>query len=309
MTVIYSGDQGLIIQELRKILGNDFSLYDKIIYESPNQMTKLLHSQAMFETSEKKIIFLGCNFLSNQNDANLAEDLFSVLLLNRHLKVFLTIEQDKLLTKPKLVSDFLSKVNVISIPKLNNYTMQNCIAINLANENISLNFDQLTLLASRLLPNAMVIENEIAKLKLFKKSEISNALLQNLFFEYNNNSIFKLVEYVILKKTSAAIDLFDNLVPIRYLPSEVLQIMASQILKIIFVFRSIPLKLNQSEITKKLGISIYQFNSIKKICEHTSIKILERFLNVILLLDIKIKKLDIDSQNSVRLFLSRGILR
>ncbi len=266
----------------------------------------MLHSQNLFEDTEKKIIVYGCTFLANVTEANASEDLFSILKLNTSLKVFLTVENEKL-AKTKVLTDFIKNVNVISIPKLTSYSMQGNIVTLLANEGINLSYENLALLVARVLPNALVIQNEIAKLKLFKPKELTKELIDGLTFEYNNDSIFKLMEYVLLQKTDATAKLYHALVPDRYSPIDILQILATQIIKLIMVYRALSQKINDTIITKSLGLSIFQLKNMRKLCMNTSAAKLEKFLNGIISTDIKIKKYSIEQYNSVRFFLLKGL--
>ncbi|WP_027123883.1 DNA polymerase III subunit delta [Mycoplasmoides pirum] len=306
MTIIYSTDEGLINYKLKEILKEKYSTYKKIIYKSPNQLIDLLHANNMFdESNEKLYIVKGCDFLIDENSLKIAYDLISALKLNTKLDVYLTVESNKLLNKDKSLNEFLNLVKIIEIPKLNLKTFKNIIINFLDKNKINLTFDQINLLLSRIPQNAKILENELNKFLLFPPNEISNELLNNLITEYENDSIFKLVEYILTQKINEAILLFDSLILHQYTSLEILQIMASQVLKIIMIKLAIDNKLNDELIIKDLEISFFQLNQIKKISSLLSIKHLENFLNGILSIDVMMKRLNMD-YNVLRFFICKG---
>lgn len=306
MTIIHSVDQGLINLQLRKILGKDYKNYQKYLYHSERQIGGLLNASNLFEIQEKKIIFLSCSFLANQKEAVDAENLFAILKNNINAKIFLTVESEKL-AKTKALDQLLGKVQLIDLPKISNYKMQTVFLEMLSNENYNLSYDQLSIMSSRMIPNALIMQNEINKLKLFNRSELSNELLNDLVFDYNNESIFKLLELVIKQKKIAVAKLYDHLVADQYSPQEILQILAPQLLKLIFVYKGLISKLTDGEIIKSLSLTNYLLKNMKQLCMHTSSIKLDNFLSGIMNIDIKIKKHAIEPVNSVRLFLIKGV--
>lgn len=307
MTIIHSADQGLIIQELKNILGDEFVNYEVIIYKGVDQLVDLLHGDGMFEPKQKRYIVLNCGFLSDADQADEANYLFATFKQNRLPDVYLTVESEKLLTKSKEVNELVSNCNVINIPRLTNYNMQNLVNKLLESNDIKLSLSQLNMLFGRLVPNALVIANEIDKLKCFKNDELTDSLISDLIFEYNNDSIFKLVELLITRNEVATIRLYDSLIDHLYAPLEILQIMAAQVLKLIMMAKCLHSGMKQNEIIKVLGISNFHFYAQKKICSSVSLTRLEKILSGILKLDIKIKTFNLDDKSAIRFFLAKNL--
>ncbi len=307
MTVIYSGDQGLINHRLRQMLGDALGGYRVRSYKSPNQLFDLLHANSMFETeSEKRYVINNCDFLSSESEAKIAGDLISALKQNADLKVFLTVESDRLLFKNELIGGFLREVEVIEVPRLTVATFKALINDFFARHKVSLSFEQLNLLLSRIPQNALILESELKKLLLFSPEEITTQLLDDLITEYDNASIFKLIEYVAAGQREAAVGLFDSLVNRPHGAIEIAQFMAAQVLRLVMVKWALGKNYRDQEICRDMGLSPFQLGQTKKILNLLSLKDLEFFLNGILSIDIKMKRLNLDS-NVLRLFVSKGI--
>ncbi|WP_033160257.1 DNA polymerase III subunit delta [Mycoplasmoides alvi] len=304
MTIIYSEDQGLINHKINSLVKNNLDNYEVFMYKTPNQLIDLLHAKSLFLEKEKHFIIHGCSFLSDENECKIAFDLFRVLEMNQNLDVFLTINSPKLLSNAN-IKKIKELFEVIEIPKLNSRSFHNLAISLLKEKKINLSFDQINNLLSKIPQDAQILNNEIDKLRYFTKDEISDELIENLIFEYSNVSIFKMVEYILTEKIDSAIKLLDALVPQFFSYIELLQIMASQVLKLIMISWSLNKKIDDATISKSLDISSYQFREMKKICRIKGIKELDFFLNSILTLDIKLKMFSIDP-NSIRLFIVKG---
>lgn len=308
MTIINSIDSGLIFQKLKSILNDDYEKYEIISYHSVDKLIDYLHAKSMFDIIEKRYIFTGCTFLIDEKEISTCETLFKVLKMNHELDIFLTVEADKILIKHPMIKELFGFVKFINIPKLTNYNMQNIIITILKEKKVHLSQKNINKLLSCLIPNALIIENEINKLKFFKSSELTDELIDDLIFEYNNDSVFKLVEYILNKQISLAIKLFHNLIPQLYSPIEILQIMSAQVLKLILFTLAVNQKMSDNDIMQQLGLNFFQFNQNKKICSMTNMKSLTKFLNDILTLDKKIKKYDMNGKNNLLLFISKKII-
>ena len=304
MLIIYSEDQGLIENKIKELTKSKFSDYETFFYKTPNQIIDLLHANSMFDPKEKHYIIHECTFLSLESEAKMAFDLFRILEFNKDMDVFLTVNSPKLLTH-EYVNNLFNFVKVIEIPKLNTRTFHNLVINSLRIKEINLSFDQTNILFSRIPQNALILNNEINKLSYHKSEELSDTLISDLVFEYNNLSIFKIIEYIFTNNIVSAINLLDFLVPQYYSYIEILQIMATQVLKLIMVSWALNQKISDNIISKSLSIGIYQLSQMKKICKTKSIKELETFLNSILSIDVKLKMFNTDP-NCVRLFIAKG---
>lgn len=308
MTIIHSLDPTLISRYLQQKLGKQFAEYQHEMYRDPGQLAQKIGSTSLFAQTNAptKMIVHNCTFLSDSSEANKALTLFDVLITENKAPVYLLVTAEKLLTKHAEVAKLLPLVNVVYLPKLTDYNMHELAEQMLNEADIKLSPEAFAHFCARMVPDAGVLEHEVAKLKLFSPAERTPQLLDDLICDYGNASVFKLLEYALVNQTTKLCNLYDRLVPQSLRPFDVLYILCGQLLNVAFASRTNP-KAPIHVSAQALGVSPYALRASLRLSSLLRPKQLDQALENALNLDLRIKNYNLDEFNSIRLFLCRRL--
>lgn len=287
----------------------------KIIYGSSYDVAK---SYACFFTNNLKF---KQKFDFNENYDQILSSVNQIRLLDDELKVNYLINHANFLTdKTKKVTDFIQsllgvKDEIICILAARNLSSFNPLLQNnkkvefikasklndkdkfkLVNDLLKtypINFDCETTKTSfidALANDSYAIINEVIKASNYSlDNEFDTKCINNLVTQNANNTIFDLVNFILMNQKSKALDLFDNLVKRKIQFITCIQVMATQLFNLklqkmyLIKYKSI------HHAQEVLGISSYLIMMNLKILNNTSLAKIERLLKSLLLLDYNIK--------------------
>lgn len=138
--------------------------------------------------------------------------------------------------------------------------------------------------------DSYAIINEVIKASNYSlDNELDIKCINNLVTQNANNTIFDLVNFILMDQKSKALDLFDNLMKRKIQSITCIQVMAAQLFNLklqkmyLMKYKSI------YHVQEVLGINSYLIMMNLKILNNTSLTKIEKLLKSLLLLDYNIK--------------------
>lgn len=259
----------------------DFNENYEQILSSVNQIslldneskTNYLINHASFLTDKTK---KATDFIKNLLSA---KDEIICILAARNLNSFNTLLQNN------------KKVEFIKASKLNDKDKFKLVD-NLL-KTYPINFDCETTKTSfiNVLANdSYLIINEVIKASNYSLgTEFDTKCIDNLITQNTNNTIYDLVNFMLMNQKSAALDLFDNLLKRKILPIACIQVMATQLFNLKLQKMCLSKYKNIYNAQEVLGINSYLIMMNLKILNSISLTKIEKLLKSLLLLDYNIK--------------------
>ncbi|MBQ6280369.1 MAG: hypothetical protein IJK72_02845 [Mycoplasma sp.] len=135
-----------------------------------------------------------------------------------------------------------------------------------------------------------LIINEVIKASNYSlDNEFDTNSINNLITQNTNNSVFDLINFILLNEKSKALDLFDNLMKRKTQPITCIQVMATQLFNLKLQKMYLMKYKNIYHVQEVLGINSYLIMMNLKILNNTSLSKIEKLLKSLLLLDYNIK--------------------
>ena len=287
----------------------------KIIYGNSYDVAK---SYACFFTNNLKF---KQKFDFNENYEQILSSVNQIRLLDDESKVNYLINHANFLTdKTKKVTEFIQnllcvkdeiicilaarnlssfnpllqnnkKVEFIKASKLND--KDKFKLVNHLLKTYSINFDCETTKTSfidALANDSYAIINEVIKASNYSlDNEFDTKCINNLVTQNANNTIFNLVDFILMNQKSKALDLFDNLMKRKIQPITCIQVMAAQLFNLKLQKIYLMKYKNIHHVQEVLGINSYLIMVNLKILNSTSLTKIEKLLKSLLLLDYNIK--------------------
>lgn len=135
-----------------------------------------------------------------------------------------------------------------------------------------------------------LIINEVIKASNYSlDNEFDTNSINNLITQNTNNSVFDLINFILLNEKSKALDLFGNLMKRKTQPITYIQVMATQLFNLKLQKMYLMKYKNIYHVQEVLGINSYLIMMNLKILNNTSLSKIEKLLKSLLLLDYNIK--------------------
>lgn len=136
-----------------------------------------------------------------------------------------------------------------------------------------------------------LIKNEVQKASNYSlDNEFNSQVIDKLINKNANNSIFDLINFILLNKKTEALNLLSNLLKKKIQPIVCIQIMASQLFNL--KLQKMYLSKNNNNIysaNNSLGVNPYKIMMNEKILNNTTLTKIKKLLESLLLLDYNIK--------------------
>lgn len=254
--------------------------YDQIL-SSVNQIS-LLDDESKFN-----YLINHANFLTNKSkkSTDFIQNLLGVkdeiicILAARNLNSFNPLLQNN------------KKVEFVKASKLNN--KDKFKLINNLLKTYPINFDCETTKTSfidALSNDPYSIINEVIKASNYSlDNEFDTKCINNLITQNANNTVFDLINFILMSQKSKALDLFDNLMKRKIPPIICIQVMAKQLFDLKLQKMYLTKYKNIYHVQEVLGISSYLIMMNLKILNNISLSKIEKMLESLLLLDYNIK--------------------
>lgn len=271
-----------VINNLRFKQKFDFDDNYEQILSSINQISLLddgnkvnyLIDHATFLTNKTKIATEFIKDLLNANDEIIcihvarSKDSFNPLLINNKNVEFIKATKLSDKDKFKLVNDLLKTY-----------------PINFDSEATKIGF------VNALANDPYLIINEVQKASNYSlNNEFNVQTIKDLVAQNTNNTIFDLVNFILLNKKQEALKLFDNLLKKKVQPVTCIQVMGTQLFDL--KLQKIYLEINNNNIynaQKVLGINQYRIMANWKILNNITLSKIKKLLNSLILLEYNIK--------------------
>jgi DNA polymerase-3 subunit delta len=135
-----------------------------------------------------------------------------------------------------------------------------------------------------------MIENELNKLILATDHKIiTKSILEKAISSSTELNIFKLTTYLLLRNKELLINLYDNLITLKYQPVELIQIMASQLFNLKLLKQATLEHYSQTDIENGLKITKFMQFANRDILSKVTINQLDQVINELTLLDYNVK--------------------
>ncbi|MDR0985441.1 MAG: hypothetical protein LBL60_00650 [Mycoplasmataceae bacterium] len=300
ITVIYSDDKLVLDYEIHKINSLEQLPIKNIYFDNNhNQVLDDLLQTDLFN-NKKIYIIHDADFLNQkkQDDIKLCQQINKI-----DEEIFLTLQTKKVPISNKDMNNFVFK-------KINKFTekskttlisqLMDINNIKFANQNVRDSFEH------SLSNNPFLIENEFNKLLVnLKTNIIDKDDIKNIFDNSSEINIMDLLQQLLLKNKSSVLNIYDNLIKTKWQPTEIIQIISSQLFNLKLLKMANNNHLSQSMINDQLKITPYiQFKNLP-IIKTTTIDNIDQLLNDLYQLDYNIKRSLIDPFDGLKLLITK----
>jgi DNA polymerase III delta subunit len=244
MTIRYSTDSDLIQFEIKKYRknGNDFKIIDTNKL-SDEEVLGFVEQTSIFE-EEKTKIFINADFLNKKDKKSFVEKLLklndnSIFLLDIGEKGKL---QDFLIEKAKKIDSFSTKnINELinNILKEHDANFDNDTSLNYFIESVE--------------NNPFSIETELNKLINFNK-EITKHNIMALVRSKTEESIFNLLNFILLNNYNLALNTLDSLITNKFTIIEIITIISPQLITLKIIKMALEKKMSSYQMQNELSI-------------------------------------------------------
>ncbi len=310
--LLYGPERHLIKQKIDEITEEFFDKSNKNVVKfdmleaSIDDALEDLRTISIFE-EKKAIICENCYFLTAiSSQSNVEQDVKMLLkVINAELDniLILTVNEDKLDDRKKVVKELKSKTNVICFSKLKKDELKKYINNSFSKDNYKIDDYCVNLLLEIVGEDLDFIVNEIEKLKIckFEEREIFEEDIENLCSKKINDNIFDLVDAVITRDTERALGLYEDLLIVNEEPIKMIAVIANQF-RLAYQTKSMSRDgYSEFEISKHLEVHPYRVKLANE--TRTDESVLLYYLEKLADLDLKIKTGEVDRNIAFEMFL------
>lgn len=308
--LIYGAERHLIEKKIDEIVNSFFCDNDKNIIKydmlevNIDDAIEDLRTVSLFE--DKKIIVCeNCYFLTAAKSNN-EQDLKMLLkIMDSEIDniLILTVNEEKLDERKKIVKELKNKSNVICYSKLKKDELRDYINDSFSKDKYKIEDYCVNLMIDIIGEDLDFIVNEIEKLKLckFDEKEILEEDIENLCSKKLNDNIFDLVDAVISRDIERSLGLYEDLLVINEEPIKMIAVIANQF-RLAYQTKSMSKDgYNEYEISKHLEVHPYRVKLANEI--RTDESVLLYYLEKLADLDLKIKTGEVDRNIAFEMFL------
>ncbi len=307
MQIYYGDDQALIINKIKVALKAKDQ--EKIFFQQFNGDTVNLLSNLMqinIFGDELFYVISNCNFLVKLSEQKLYQSLIDELIKINPENLIMVANGAKLLSNAK-IKLLLATVKLIPVPALTNRNMKTYIKEELKKQAITLPAELIENINQKLIPNALIIENEINKLSNYEPQQLDADLIDRVIANYADDNIFKLTQYYLNNNFDKLFTLFYQMRLDNYDPINMIAMMAKQIYDLYLIKIGLNQHLSNNTIAQQLGVQPFIINMNKPLLINYDIEKLKEILKKIYLLDINIKSGIIMNDIAIKMFLIEKI--
>lgn len=295
--ILIGNDYGLLKQEVNKII-NQHQNYEILKFDGILGFNDAFNDslqENLFNIDKLYLIYNSELFSSLDNFKDSQKKLTKLLESNAH---FVFLESNKKLSAAKEVQEFLKKVKVSEVNSLTSKTMNAYIIEYVKKISISISLELVNYLSLKLIPNALIVGQELDKLKNYKN--ISKEIIDEVICDYDDSNIFKLIDYLFTKQVDKALTLYDQLLESKVEINTIIAALAQQIYQLFLIKKLYLKKINPSMIAKELGLAPFIISNAIQLINNQSLNKIKYILNGLYDLDIKIKKNSVDKKIALR---------
>ncbi len=262
------------------------------IYDELNQLSLFNQQDAIF--------IYDSTFLLDKDEK--VSELIN-FLANYHIEVYCFVKNDKLDNFNQTVKN--KKIKTIKKAQINPYNKTKEVKIICDELNIKTDsYQTYNYLVDSLPENYLMIKNELNKLLIYSEGKlITKKYIDEILIKNSESNIFLLINYLLQNNINVSLDLYENLINLKYQPIEIIQIMATQLFKIKLFKKATITSCNLDAELKELKITPYQVKQLSYVNKLNLSKI-EQIENAFFDLDCNIKKGLIDPYQGLKYLIS-----
>ena len=307
--VIYSSSYRLLEDALRKVIkDNSYTIYN-LDDESLEDVLNDASYFTLFDDKKYMVVKNVTCFSANKRGTDLGksdEYLLNYLNEPNDNTVLILVLKEKMNGTKKISKLVKERYNYIEITNPNQKETRDIINTFLKKNKIKLDYDEVTYIINSLDNNYDLIINELEKLLLYDKKEISFKDLTNIISSNVLDNNFKFIEHIMNKDIKKVFKYYDDFLLNKNSPIMLMSMLANEY-RNIYLVKKMMMNNNKNDIMKKLDIR-FSFQLDKLINYSYSYKEidLENKLLELCDLDYEIKQGNITDKLALELFLLKA---
>ena len=307
--VIYSSSYRLLEDTLRKVIkDNSYTIYN-LDDESLEDVLNDASYFTLFDDKKYMVVKNVTCFSANKRGTDLGksdEYLLNYLNEPNDNTVLILVLKEKMNGTKKISKLVKERYNYIEITNPNQKETRDIINTFLKKNKIKLDYDEVTYIINSLDNNYDLIMNELEKLLLYDKKDISFKDLTNIISSNVLDNNFKFIEYIMNKDIKKVFKYYDDFLLNKNSPIMLMSMLANEY-RNIYLVKKMMMNNNKNDIMKKLDIR-FSFQLDKLINYSYSYKEidLENKLLELCDLDYEIKQGNITDKLALELFLLKA---
>lgn len=199
------------------------------------------------------------------------------------------------------IKEFLKNIEIINIDGINQNNITYYIENKLKEFNISISNQLIQKISSKLICDANVINLELSK--LVNTTNINESLIDKLICDWQSSNVFDLVNLILKKDKKNILKLYDSLIKKNYDEYALIQILASQLMKLVMQKNLIKMGYSLNQICEVMKANQFILTKNNILLKNISLEELNQICDELYQLDIKIKLSLIDKNKSLKYFL------
>ncbi len=307
--VIYSSSYRLLEDALRKVIkDNTYTIYN-LDDESLEDVLNDASYFTLFDDKKYMVVKNVTCFSANKRGTDFGkrdEYLLNYLNEPNDNTVLILVLKEKMNGTKKISKLVKERYNYIEITNPNQKETRDIINTFLKKNKIKLDYDEVTYIINSLDNNYDLIMNELEKLLLYDKKDISFKDLTNIISSNVLDNNFKFIEYIMNKDIKKVFKYYDDFLLNKNSPIMLMSMLANEY-RNIYLVKKMMMNNNKNDIMKKLDIR-FSFQLDKLINYSYSYKEidLENKLLELCDLDYEIKQGNITDKLALELFLLKA---
>ena len=307
--VIYSSSYRLLEDTLRKVIkDNSYTIYN-LDDESLEDVLNDASYFTLFDDKKYMVVKNVTCFSANKRGTDFGkrdEYLLNYLNEPNDNTVLILVLKEKMNGTKKISKLVKERYNYIEITNPNQKETRDIINTFLKKNKIKLDYDEVTYIINSLDNNYDLIMNELEKLLLYDKKDISFKDLTNIISSNVLDNNFKFIEYIMNKDIKKVFKYYDDFLLNKNSPIMLMSMLANEY-RNIYLVKKMMMNNNKNDIMKKLDIR-FSFQLDKLINYSYSYKEidLENKLLELCDLDYEIKQGSITDKLALELFLLKA---
>ncbi|QZX49002.1 DNA polymerase III subunit delta [Mycoplasma sp. E35C] len=276
-----------------------------INYDEKTNLNPYLNKGLFDTNSDKTLVIINPLFL--YKDFKNEEAQIIINNLNNSDKKIYLIVNSKYDTKKEKFLKINGKIDIKSLEDKNNSKIE------FIKKELSKNFkkypewlaysiDKKTNFESRL------IINEIQKLIWLDDEDLNDSeVVEKVLIDHSDRQIYNLTKVIINKNTEETLMIYEDLIMDKRQPSEIISTLITMFSKIYFMLLGKKMKLSDEEIAKKMSVNLYWVKYTYRDIQIKSSSLIKEFIANLLKLDINNKRSLVDSYQSLKYFIIKGV--